>query len=128
MKFFQGLTKAVEVNGKARPASLAMIDGRWTISDRHLRENLLKPFMTDHMNEALNPSGFRLTLVRSVRRAVKKHACPDWRTAYPEMTRSAISERSRALELWNRVDYGFTKKERIVSIADACFDQAGTAD
>lgn len=124
MKFFQGLTKAVEVNGTTRPASLALVDGRWAVADVNLRENLLKPFMTDHMNEALNPSAFRLTLVRSVRRAVKKHACPDWRAAYPELTRSAISERSRALEAWNGVDYGFTKKERIVSIADACFDGA----
>lgn len=128
MKFFQGLTKAVEVNGKARPASVALVDGRWTVADVNLSENLLKPFMTDHMNEALNPSGFRFTLVRSVRRAVKKHACPDWRAAYPQLTRSAISERSRALELWNGVDYGFTKKERIVSIADACFDEAAPAD
>ncbi|HVF46749.1 MAG TPA: hypothetical protein VNA17_04215 [Pyrinomonadaceae bacterium] len=128
MKFFQGLTRAVEVNGKTRPASLALVDGRWTIADGNLRANLLKPFMTNHMNEALNPSAFRLTLVRSVRRAVKKHACPDWRTAYPQLTRSAISDRSRALELWNGVDYGFTKKERIVSIADACFEEAAPAD
>ncbi len=120
MKFFQGLTKPLEINDKTRPATLELKDGRWFVVATG--EHLIKPFMTDHMNEALTPSAFRFTLVRSVRRAVKKHACSDWRTAYPELTKADMANRSKALEVWNGEDYGFTKKDRIVTIAGTCFD------
>jgi len=123
MHFYDGLTKPLQINDKSRPAPLTLKDGSWSIETRDLRETLLKPFLTDHMNEALNPSAFRFTLVRSVRRAVKKHGCPDWRRAYPEMTEIAMANRSNALEMWNGEDYGFTKKDRIVTIADTCFDR-----
>jgi len=121
MRFYEGLTKPLTINGRSRPATLQLTDGKWTLDTATLRENLLKPFLTDHMNEAWNPSAFRFTLVRSIRRAVKKYACPDWQRFYPKLTQTAIAERSRALELWNGEDYGFTKKSRIVTIGETCF-------
>lgn len=126
MRFYQGFTKPLQIKGKTRPATLTLVDGKWNIVTANLRKTLLPPFMTDHMNEALNPSAFRLTLVRSVRRAVKKHGCPKWRQAYPNLTPTTIAQRSKALELWNGEDYGFTKKDRIVTIAETCFDVGST--
>lgn len=121
MKFYQGLTKAIQINGKTRPATVSLRKGAWKTDSVGLGENFLKPFLTDHLNEALNPSAFRLTLVRSVRRAVKKYSCPDWRQAYPNLTAIDLTQRSKAIEFWNGEDYGFTKKDRFVTIADSCF-------
>lgn len=121
MRFYQGLTQPLAINGKTRPATLKLNDGSWTLDPAALRENLIKPFLTDHMNEAFNPSAFRLTLIRSVRRAVKKYACLEWRHTYPNFTAANLIERSKALEVWNGEDYGYTAKSRIVTIAETCF-------
>lgn len=122
LKFYQNLTEPLEINGKTHPPLTRIHDGLWQINTTALAERPLKPYITDHMNEAFNPSAFRFTLVRSVRREVKKHACPDWHSANPDLTKSALIERSTALQQWHGEDYGYTKKDRIVNLADVCFE------
>lgn len=72
MKFYQGLTEPVSIGNETRAAILVLKNGKWTISVADLRKDLLKPFVSDHLNEALNPSGYAFTIFRSVRRLVKK--------------------------------------------------------
>ncbi|MEO7658085.1 MAG: hypothetical protein ABIV48_00590 [Pyrinomonadaceae bacterium] len=121
MKFYQGLTQPLRINGITRPATLRIKNGSWQADPAALGDSLLKPFIGDHLNEALNPSSFRLTLVRSVRREVKKHACPKWHRAFPDLTAAAIDARSKTLQLWNGEDYGYTPKDRFVTIGETCF-------
>ncbi len=121
MKFYQGLTEPVAVGDKTRPALLAFKDGTWQINDNRLREDLLKPFITDHLNEALNPSGYGLLLYPTVRGIVKKNSCPEWKQTYPDLTAEAIADKSKALEAWNGEDYGYTKRNRTVRIGETCF-------
>ena len=121
MKFYQGLTGAISIGDKTRPALVILNEGVWNIDTSALRENLIKPFLTDHLNEALNPSGYAFTIFRTVRRAVKKYGCPDWQIALPNATKADLESRSASLEKWNGEDYGFTRKGKSVSIA-ACFD------
>lgn len=124
MRFYDALTKPMRINGKVRPAVVSLDNGSWRINgDADLNEHLLRPFLTDHMNEAWNPSSFRLTLVRSVRRAVKKHGCPEWRQIYPDLTADDFNNRSKALETWNGQDYGHTRRSRTVTIAETCFEE-----
>ncbi len=121
MKFYLGLTEPILIDNRTRPAAVVLKNGLWTLDSESLRENLLKPFLTDHLNEALNPSGYAFTIFGSVRRAVKKYGCPDWHQMYPGLTASALADKSKALETWNGQDYGFTKRGRIIPIADTCF-------
>jgi hypothetical protein len=121
MKFYEGLTEPLTVGDKKRPAILALKDGTWKIDDTRLREDLLKPFITDHLNEALNPSGYSLLLYPSVRDIVKKNSCPEWKQNYPDLTAASLADKSKALELWNGEDYGYTKRARTVRIAETCF-------
>ncbi len=123
MKFYAGLNAPLRIGKVERSPIVVLIVGKWVLDSEHLNERLLKPFLTDHMNEALNPSSYAFNLFPSVRRAVKKYGCPEWRQAYPDLTQTAISERSKALELWNGEDYGFTKRSRMVTIADTCFEK-----
>ena len=123
MKFYDGLAKPMQINGKTRPAIVELRNGSWQIDAGNSRENLLKPFLTDHMNEALNPSSFRATLVRSVRRAVKTYSCPEWKQAFPTLRAAALDDRSKALELWNGEDYGYTKRDHVVTISETCFEE-----
>jgi hypothetical protein len=59
MKFYQGLTQDIVIGDTKRPAILLLKDGLWTVNENvSLQELLLKPFVSDHLNEALNPSIF----------------------------------------------------------------------
>jgi len=125
MKFYQGLTREVRIGNTTRPAILRLKDGFWTFNENiSLRELLLKPFISDHLNEALNPSIFTKYLgVRAyVRRTVRRRSCEKWFDQYPDLSRASLEEASRALRLWHGEDYGFTSSEHFVTIANTCFE------
>ncbi len=123
MKFYNGLAKPLQINGRTRPAIVKLKGGSWEITLKSSFQDILKPFLTDHLNEALNPSSFRPTLVRSVRRAVKKYSCPEWKAMFPTLTPSTLNDRTRALEMWNGEDYGSTKRSRTVTVAETCYGE-----
>jgi hypothetical protein len=120
LKFYLHLTEEPFGEPRVKPV-LQLEDGRWVFVGEQDGKSFLKPFVTDHLNEALNPSSFRITLYRSVRRQVRKHACPKWKTAFLEMTRQSVDATTASLESWNGEDYGHTKRSRTVTIGDACF-------
>jgi hypothetical protein len=123
LKFYQGLTKPIVIGPTTRPATLELLSGTWRFSDNR-RDVRLKPFISDHFNEALNPSIFtKLLGWRSfIRRSVRRRSCAQWRERYPELTRSGLEERSRGLRLWFGEDYGFTDCDDFVTIANTCFE------
>lgn len=122
MKFYHGLIRTVKIGSEIRPSILLLKGGFWTINEKaDLREVLIKPFMTDHLNEALNPSLFIVGLRSSIRGKVKKQSCPQWRKLYPSLTQPDLETRSNALKLWNGEDYGFKESQKFVTIANTCF-------
>ena len=127
MKFYLGLTQPITIGMVTRPAILSLKDGSWAINDSAaLHENLIKPFLSEHLNEAINPSIYAFNLYPTVRRVVKNQACPEWRKLYPELTRSDIAARTEEMALWYGEDYGYAKQRRMVSIAGTCFSDTGT--
>lgn len=125
MKFYEGLTRVVRIGGTTRPAVLGLSEGIWKVNeDVDLSEILLRPFISDHLNEALNPSVFTGTLGwrAFIRRAVKKRSCERWINRYPGLAREGLEERARTLQLWYGEDYGFTGSEHFVTIANTCFE------
>lgn len=122
MKFYQGLTKPVTIGGLTRPATLVLRNGVWEFNDAgNIRETLLKPFFTDHLNEALNPSLFIPGLRSSIRGIVKKQSCPQWRALYPGRTKDDFEAATNSLTLWHGEDYGFKNSDKFVTIANTCF-------
>ena len=126
LKFYEGLAQTITVGGGTRPAVLLLKAGLWTFNDGvSLRDELLKPFISDHLNEALNPSIFtkNLGLRWYIRRTVRKRSCAQWFERYPQLSKSGLDEESRALRLWQSEDYGFTDSEHFVTIANTCFEE-----
>lgn len=124
LRFYQGLTSAIKIAGVSRPAMLLLRNGVWTINESvDLRELLLKPFISDHFNEALNSSIFTqfLGLRAFVRRTVRRRSCKQWFDHYPGLTQASLEERSAALKLWHGEDYGFTDSKNFITIANTCF-------
>ena len=122
LKFYIGLTREIKIGDETRPAILRLENGAWTFNDNGaLSENLLKPFISNHLNEALNPSIFIPGLRAYVRRTVRKQSCADWRKRFPERTRDDFGNISNELKLWNGEDYGFKDSKKFVTIANTCF-------
>jgi hypothetical protein len=123
LKFYQGLTHAIVIGNITRPATLKLSEGIWKLNDTS-KEVLLKPFISDHLNEALNPSIFTSLLGwrAFIRRSVRRRSCDQWRERYPGLTKSSLEARSSALTLWFGEDYGFTNSESFVTIANTCFE------
>jgi hypothetical protein len=122
LKFYEGLTQPVKIGGSTRPAMLELKEGRWILADAAtLQEQLLKPFIGEHLSEAYNPSAYRFTLVGAVKRAVKRHACGEWLKQFPALTASELTEEARSLELWHGEDYGHTKRSGTVHVGEICF-------
>jgi hypothetical protein len=129
LKFYQSLTKPIPVGEKTRPALLKLADGKWRQSDGvNLREDFLKPFITEHMNEALNASGFNSIVYPVVKRVVRKQACATWHAAFPTLTKDDFAARSKSLELWHGEDYGWTRRNKMVTLADTCFAEHRQSD
>jgi hypothetical protein len=124
MKFYQGLTREIKIGDTTRPAILLLKDGVWSFNESvNQQELLLKPFVSDHLNEALNPSIFTkyLGLRAYVRRTVRRRSCEKWFDQYPNLSHDSLEEASRVLRLWHGEDYGFTNSEHFVTIANTCF-------
>ncbi|CAN5457826.1 hypothetical protein BH10ACI3_BH10ACI3_01280 [soil metagenome] len=124
MKFYQHLTKPVAVGTFTREPLLSLVDGDWLVNSKNLRDDILKPFLTEHLNEAFNPSGYAFNLYPFVLKTVAKNSCPRWKERYPSFTQTILAERSNALELWNGEDYGYTKRDRTVRIGEVCFSES----
>ena len=122
LKFYQGLTKPMTIGNATRAAVVELHGGIWVFSN-DVQAPLLKPFISDHLNEALNPSIFTRNLGWRgyIRRIVKNRSCARWREKYPDVTKTVWEERTRALQLWYGEDYGFTASEDFVTIANTCF-------
>jgi hypothetical protein len=125
MKFYQNLTGAIKIGAVAKPAVLLLKNGVWAFDEStDLQKTLLKPFLSNHLNEALNPSIYAnyFGLRSYVRRTVRKRSCKQWLNLFPALSQADLSETSRTLGLWFGEDYGFTGSEHFVTIANSCFD------
>jgi hypothetical protein len=125
LRFYQSLTRELRIGDNLRPAVVQLRDGLWIFNDAvDLKETLLKPFISDHLNEALNPSIFTKNLgLRSyIRWTVRKRSCKQWFDQYPGLSRAGLEGTSSALRLWQGEDYGFTDSEHFVTIANTCFE------
>lgn len=121
MKFYLGIAKPSKIGNVERPATLILKNGIWAINKNASKNLLLKPFITDHLNEALNPSAYVPFLRSSIRGIVRKQSCPQWRSLYSTRTKEDFEETTRSLMLWNGEDYGFKKSKKFITISNTCF-------
>lgn len=122
MRFYEGLTRSVRVGELVRPPTLILENGRWKLNAAGTSEAvLLRPFFSDHLNEALNPSLFIPGLRSSIRGIVRKRSCPQWRAAYPKKSREDFQSLTDSLKLWNGENYGHRQSRKFVTIAGECF-------
>ena len=126
LKFYLGLTQELKIGNTNRPSTLRLKDGVWIINENFDMPNmLLKPFISNHLNEALNPSVFTqmFGLRAYVRHVLKKQACSEWLHQYPNISPAEFDKETTKLKLWNGEDYGFTDSKNFVTISNTCFSK-----
>ncbi len=122
MRFYEGLTRPITVGILDRPPTLTLKDNQWRLNDAGISEELLlRPFISDHLNEALNPSLYIPGLRSSIRGIVRKRSCPQWRSAYPASSQDKFRSLTDSLRLWHGEGYGHKQSQKFVTIAGECF-------
>lgn len=124
MRFYQGLTKEIKIGDETRAAVLILKNGFWTFNENaDSRRDFIKPFVSEHFNEALNPSIFtkHFGLRAFVRHTVKKQSCKQWLARRSDFSQADYNKISGNLKLWHGEDYGFTDSRNFITIADTCF-------
>lgn len=128
LKFYLGLTREQKIGDETRAAMMRLENGRWEINESTgPREALLKPFISNHLNEAFNPNKyFNLLKFRSViRKVVRKNACQQWFERYPDLSQEGLERVTKSMELWYSEDYGFSRSKHFITIANTCFGDEG---
>lgn len=123
-RFYQNLTREVTIGDRKLPPILTKIDGRFTFNPEvDLRNSVLKPFISEHLNEALNPSVyFNVFGFRSfIRRVVRDRACPQWKARFPELSKDRLNAQTESLVDWYGFDYGAKRSDKRITIAGTCF-------
>lgn len=109
--FYRNLTEPVRVNGRTRPAMFVRAGPYWRLAD-HVSPSapLLKPFVTDHWDEALNPCLLDRAMRPAVRRAVRARATGVMRRYADEdgnpRPYAYFARRQFELGTYDGVDYG----------------------
>ncbi len=125
MRFYENLTHEVLLGTERRPPILVIRDGRWQFNENiDVRDSLLRPFLSNHLNEARNPSVyFNLFGFRSfIRGVVRKQACPEWRERFPGTSKAEFVAETDSLLLWHGATYGAKNSGKRITIAETCFD------
>lgn len=116
LKFYQRLNSPIRVGDKTLDRLVDLENGLWKFERI---PDVLRSLVADQMNEAFNPSAYRITLVRSVRRSVKK-TCGEWMSIVPAILPNRFNATSERLSSWNGEDYGFTSRDRTANLAELC--------
>lgn len=117
-KFYMNLAHSVRIGDKTLSPILELKDNQWQFSKRIDKNTLLKPYMSDHLNEALNPSRY-LFLQGQIRRQVKKR-CADW-IERKGLTQQFVQAKLDEVKLWHNEPYGHWLTASNAVTLNACF-------
>jgi hypothetical protein len=79
----------------------------------------MNPFITEHLNEALNPCDYAFNL--GIIRKHVQHRCQDWITNH-QITKESETARLEKLSTWFGYDYGHNlPPEKAITFVTECF-------
>ncbi len=120
--FFQNLVEPITIGEKIYP-SLLVINEDKTVSFNNESEakpeTVLRPLITDHLNEALNPSHYEKLVRVMVKKAIVKR-CDSVRKFYEINSNDEIKSLTQSMSLWHGEDYGH-RSDELLTISDLCF-------
>lgn len=122
MKFYQNLLHQIKVGDRTFEPIVVQVDGVWKLNGNR-RGSILVPFISDHLDEALNPSVyFKLFWLDScVRQTVRTQSCAGWKRDFPQRSAADFAAITESLKNWHGEDYGHKESSHFITIANSCF-------
>ncbi len=114
-KFLLNLTQPVKVGKKTVTPVLIWKKNTWTFNPK-AGKAYLKPFMSHHFNEAMNPNWYDGSVRGFVRSAVRKRY-KTWLKFY-KTTPEAEAKRVKQLATWHGEDYGHRGFADVITISN----------
>ncbi|MHC4414972.1 MAG: ankyrin repeat domain-containing protein [Planctomycetota bacterium] len=129
MKFYLNLTRATRLKGRMCPPMIERDGDFWRVSPHVRRDSrFFEIFVSDHFNEALNPSLFEHRMRKAVRKAVGKRTerilefyADDNGNRRPK---AYFDDLQVELSTYYGEDYGhWGSYEELITIGNTCFEQ-----
>lgn len=117
-KFYMNLFHKVQIGEKIFEPILTLQGNQWKFSKEANKNELLKPYISDHFNEALNPSHYAYSRGQ-IRNQVNKR-CKDW-IASKGITKPIIREKLSETKHWHGEQYGHWLPTRHAITLETCF-------
>lgn len=117
-KFYMNFAHPVQIGQRTQPPILVLNGDRWEFSKHVNKDNLLKPYISDNLNEAWNPCRYFFTLGR-IRSNVNKR-CNAWITR-KGLTHQMVVAKLEETRLWHGEDYGHWLPQSKAVTLDTCF-------
>ncbi|MBA2710510.1 MAG: hypothetical protein H0U57_07965 [Tatlockia sp.] len=117
-KFYMNLFHKVRVGNKTLAPILVLKGNKWEFSKQVDRSKLLEPFVSDHLNEALNPSFYAYSRGQ-IRRQVQKR-CADW-IEKKGITKPIITAKLEETSHWFGETYGHWLPQSTAITLETCF-------
>jgi hypothetical protein len=108
------LAQSVKIGDRTLPPILKLQGGTKHVNP----DNLLKPYLSDNLNEALNPSRYAFTRSR-IRIQVKKRFA-EW-IEREGITQQFVATKLREARLWHGETYGHWLPENNAVTLNTCF-------
>jgi len=117
LQFYLNLTRPMTIRDRVRPPILVLVDDRWQMNAA-LEPDVLKIFISEHLNEARNASRYAWYIRDHVKAAARARG-PAWAAFYGA---DRSTEAKRALELWTWFgqDYGHSGFRNVFTAAEVC--------
>ena len=121
-KFYRNLFHEVRIGDLTLPPILRREGMHWVIDPERDNPDLMKPFVTEHLNEAWNPSRYYFSVER-IRDHVRAR-CASWFKRVPDFNEASYRARLARMKTWLGEPYGWDlPDDRAVSLLE-CFVQS----
>jgi len=120
-KFYRNLFHEVEIAGRSYAPIVQRDGNRWVLNPDRAGADLLKPYISEHLNEAYNPSKYVFS-IDLLRRHVRAR-CGKWREKVPDFGEDSYRAHLEHNATWFGEAYGWDLPERNAVTLLECFGE-----
>jgi hypothetical protein len=117
-KFYMNLAHSVKIGDRTHPPILVLNGNQWEFSKHVNRETLLKPYLSDNLNEALNPCRYSFTR-KQIRKQIRKR-CDAW-IQRKGLTQQIVEAKLEENKFWHGEAYGHWLPKNNAVTLNTCF-------
>lgn len=117
-KFYMNIAHPVKIGDQTLPPILVLNGNQWEFAKHIKKDELLKPYLSDNLNEALNPSRYSFTRGQ-IRRQIKKR-CANW-IEKKGITQQIVEAKLAETSLWHGERYGHWLPAKNAVTLNTCF-------